>query len=104
MTNYASFAPLFRRPRLADEIDRELGARSLAEFVRLAWVVVEPSTPFVDGWHIDAIIEHLVAGAFSTAPAGVCSRPRQTARVKAEQRSRLNIPRTVTAVRRTAVT
>jgi predicted phage terminase large subunit-like protein len=61
MTNYASFAPLLRRPGLADEIDRELGARSLAEFVRLAWAVVEPSTPFVDGWHIGAIVEYLEA-------------------------------------------
>src|SRR5712692_9594733 len=61
MTSYASFAPLLRRPGLTDEIDRELGARSLAEFVRLAWAVVEPSTPFVDGWHIGAIVEHLEA-------------------------------------------
>src|SRR5579872_44415 len=61
MTNYANFAPLLRRPRLAEEMDRELGARSLAEFVRVAWPIVEPSTPFVPGWHIDAIIEHLEA-------------------------------------------
>jgi hypothetical protein len=26
-----------------------------------AWHVVEPSTPFVPGWHIDAIIDHLEA-------------------------------------------
>ena len=31
------------------------------EFVRQAWTVVEPSTPFVPGFHIDAIIEHLEA-------------------------------------------
>jgi hypothetical protein len=46
---------------LPHEIDRELAARRLREFVRQAWWVVEPSTPFVPGWHIDAIIEHLEA-------------------------------------------
>ena len=61
MKNCASFAPLLKRPRLTDEIDRELATRCLREFVRLAWPVVEPSTPFVPGWHIDAIVEHLEA-------------------------------------------
>jgi predicted phage terminase large subunit-like protein len=31
----------------------------LGQFVREAWHVVEPHTPFVDGWHIDAICRHL---------------------------------------------
>ena len=61
MKNSSSFAPLLRRPSLRDEIDRELAARRLGEFVQQAWVVVEPSTLFVPGWHIDAIIEHLEA-------------------------------------------
>jgi predicted phage terminase large subunit-like protein len=61
MKNCASFAPLLRRPRLIDEIDRELATRRLREFVRLAWPIIEPSTPFVPGWHIDAIIDHLEA-------------------------------------------
>lgn len=61
MKNCASFAPLLRRPSLTDEIDRELASRSLREFVRLAWPIVEPSTPFVPGWHIDAIVDHLEA-------------------------------------------
>src|SRR5215475_1548804 len=61
MKNCASFEPLLKRPFLLSEIDAELASRSLAEFVRQAWVVVEPSTPFVPGWHIDAIIEHLEA-------------------------------------------
>src|SRR5437016_131595 len=38
-----------------------MAARSLLEFVRQAWPIVEPSTPLVPGWHIDAIIEHLEA-------------------------------------------
>ena len=61
MKNSNSFAPLLTRPYLRDEIDARMAARSLREFVRQAWAVVEPSTPFVPGWHIDAIIEHLEA-------------------------------------------
>ena len=61
MKNSNNFAQLLTRPSLRDEIDRELAARSLGEFVRQAWPIIEPSTPFVPGWHIDAIIEHLEA-------------------------------------------
>jgi predicted phage terminase large subunit-like protein len=32
-------------------------------FVRNAWRVIEPNTPFVPGWHIDAICDHLQAAA-----------------------------------------
>jgi predicted phage terminase large subunit-like protein len=42
-------------------IEREACRRSLAEFVRCAWHVVEPGQPYVHGWHIDAIAEHLEA-------------------------------------------
>jgi predicted phage terminase large subunit-like protein len=63
MKNSGSFAPLLTRPCLRDEIDAELAARHLGDFVRQAWPMVEPSTPFVPGWHIDAIIEHLEAVA-----------------------------------------
>ena len=34
---------------------------SLRDYMRLAWHVVEPATPFVPGWHLDAIAEHLEA-------------------------------------------
>ena len=61
MKNSSSFAAWLARPNLLAEIDRELATRSLRDFVPLAWPVVEPSTPFVPGWHIDAIIEHLEA-------------------------------------------
>jgi hypothetical protein len=61
MTKSNSFASLLTKPYLRDEIDREMATRSLGEFVRQAWPVVEPSTPFVPGFHIDAIIEHLEA-------------------------------------------
>lgn len=41
-------------------IERELAKRSLAEFVKMAWPVLE-SDPYVHGWHIEAICEHLEA-------------------------------------------
>jgi predicted phage terminase large subunit-like protein len=44
-----------------DELEAELAVRSFRDFVRQAWLTVEPSTPFVPGWHIDAIIDHLEA-------------------------------------------
>lgn len=34
---------------------------SLREFIKQAWHLVEPATPFVDGFHIGAICEHLQA-------------------------------------------
>jgi predicted phage terminase large subunit-like protein len=34
---------------------------SLREFYKHGWVVLEPTTPFVGNWHIDAICEHLEA-------------------------------------------
>lgn len=34
---------------------------SLVGFVREAWPILEPDEPFVHGWHLDAIAEHLEA-------------------------------------------
>lgn len=45
-------------------INAERARRSLHEFVRQAWPVIEPGQPFVDGWHIDAICKHLEAVTF----------------------------------------
>lgn len=42
-------------------IEREACKRSLATFVREAWDVLEPGTPYVHGWHVEAICEHLEA-------------------------------------------
>lgn len=42
-------------------LDRELGRRSLAEFIRIAWPVMLPGDEYVHNWHIDAICEHLQA-------------------------------------------
>jgi len=35
--------------------------QSLAGFVREAWHVLEPSQPYVHGWHVDALCKHLEA-------------------------------------------
>ncbi len=46
-------------PSLRD-VDLALAYRSLRHFVRVMWSVVE-SRPFVGGWHIDAVCDHLEA-------------------------------------------
>lgn len=50
---------LTKADRLA--IERELARRSLADFARMAWPVLEPSTPLKWGWALDAICAHLEA-------------------------------------------
>jgi predicted phage terminase large subunit-like protein len=48
---------------LQKRIQAEWCARDhgLLKFVRLMWSAVEPSRQFIEGWHIDAICEHLEA-------------------------------------------
>lgn len=40
---------------------RLLYSNSLSEFVRAAWPILEPGQPYIHGWHVDAICEHLEA-------------------------------------------
>lgn len=40
----------------------------LIAFVRYFWHVIEPDRPFVDGWPMAAMVEHLEAAAFGEAP------------------------------------
>ncbi|AZV00263.1 phage terminase large subunit [Paracoccus kondratievae] len=42
-------------------IERELCRRSLADFAKLAWPILEPATPLKWGWALDAICQHLEA-------------------------------------------
>lgn len=42
-------------------IEREACQRSLDEFVRSAWPIMEPSRELVWGWHMDVVCEHLEA-------------------------------------------
>ncbi len=43
------------------QLDRYHGKRSLAEFFKRSWHVLEPSTPLAWNWHIPAICDHLQA-------------------------------------------
>ncbi len=43
-----------------DDVNQELCERSLWAFVQEAWNIIEP-TPFVPGWHIKAVCDHLEA-------------------------------------------
>src|SRR5215210_1964654 len=45
----------------SSDIRAERCRRSLKAFIAEAWPLVEPATPFVPNWHIDAIAEHLEA-------------------------------------------
>jgi predicted phage terminase large subunit-like protein len=42
-------------------IEREYCRRSLSNFIRRAWPVLEPGQPYVHGWHVDAMSKHLEA-------------------------------------------
>lgn len=42
-------------------IERELGKRSFAHFVKMAWQVIEPSTELKWGWALDVMCAHLQA-------------------------------------------
>ena len=42
-------------------LEDELAERKLTHFVQQAWRVIEPETPFVAGWHLDAVCDHLEA-------------------------------------------
>lgn len=63
-TNYSK--PIKKKLKLTKEIadlayDMHKAETSLKEFVKQAWHVVEPKREFKDGWHLDAICDHLMA-------------------------------------------
>jgi predicted phage terminase large subunit-like protein len=64
MTRSNNLQSWLAKPNARTKVEREHATRSLHEFVRQAWHVIEPSTPFVPGWHIDAIIDHLEAVSY----------------------------------------
>lgn len=70
MQTWSDSANNLTRLRVAVEQERRRRERErqavvmtvpLRAFIRDAWHVVEPATPFVPGWHLDAIAEHLEA-------------------------------------------
>lgn len=42
-------------------VRRERAERSLYDFLKLAWRSIEPHRPFVRGWHLEALCDHLEA-------------------------------------------
>ena len=55
-------AAVAARAAQAQKLEKKAAAeRSLRAFVEQAWHVVEPATPFVGGWNLDAVCEHLEA-------------------------------------------
>lgn len=42
-------------------IEREACSRSLATYIKRGWAAIEPAQPYVHGWHVDAMAEHLEA-------------------------------------------
>lgn len=63
MTDRAALVANASRFTVADvqAAQRELSSRHLIDFVRLGWPVIEPGQPYVHGWHMEAICEHLEA-------------------------------------------
>lgn len=58
----AGLSPIARRRAvLLLEKERRDCERSLAAFVQAAWHILEPSTPLLWNWHLDAVCEHFEA-------------------------------------------
>ena len=49
-------------------LDKALAERSLHEFFRQSWRVTTPGSKLCDGWHLEAIAEHLEAVIAGTIP------------------------------------
>ncbi len=45
------------------DIERETFQFSFYEFVKAAWPTLEPGTPLIENWHLDAVCQHLEAVA-----------------------------------------
>lgn len=57
------------------EISRRLCIKSLSHFTRTFWPIIEPGAPYVHGWHIDVICEHLEAVADFKIPKLIINMP-----------------------------
>ena len=54
-------ADLYLDRRECGELAREAAERRLPAFIKQAWGVIEPGTPYVDNWHIHLIGEYMQA-------------------------------------------
>lgn len=57
------------------DVERELLGRSLADFMRDAWPIIEPGVELQWGWHLDAIAEFLTAITDGEIRLGVLEMP-----------------------------
>lgn len=57
----AELQAIYGKPSPREAALAEKARRTLSAFAMQAWHVLEPATPYVHGWHIDAISEHLMA-------------------------------------------
>lgn len=60
------------------EKDRRQLVRSLPDYTREAWKILEPASPLVDNWYVDAITEHLQAAFNGDIHRLVINQPPQT--------------------------
>jgi predicted phage terminase large subunit-like protein len=74
-----TFSPSFRenvqRQLFQHRSLKELAEQSLYEFVQQAWNIIQPATPFIPGWHIQALCRHLEAVTAGTIEDLVISIP-----------------------------
>ena len=71
--------PVLEHEHIAELIalEAELCKRSLYDYLLAMWPVIEPSTPFIDGFHIGAMAEHQQAvfdGQIKKLIINVCPR------------------------------
>ncbi|OLD63758.1 MAG: hypothetical protein AUF65_01235 [Chloroflexi bacterium 13_1_20CM_50_12] len=52
---------LFELSKIREDKSADIEIPPFAQFVEEAWPVIEPGRPFVPGWHLSAICEHLTA-------------------------------------------
>jgi len=52
-----------KAPQILARVQAEAARRSFREFIRQAWPTVEPGTPLIWGWSMDAVVLHMEAVA-----------------------------------------
>lgn len=72
---FALAADLLDPPRDDDYERAEACRGSLSRFVREAWPILEPAEPYVHGWHIDVVCEHLEAVSRGELPRLIINIP-----------------------------
>lgn len=46
---------------ILEQLDKLDSEHKLVDFIKIFWHILEPGRPFVGGWHIDAVSDHLTA-------------------------------------------